>query len=42
MADAEQMATALRRDFGNRTGTETTDTATFDVVLAHLRVPETV
>jgi len=36
------MGRALREEFTGRTGTETTEVAVFDVVLAHLRVPEKV
>jgi quinol monooxygenase YgiN len=42
MDEAEQMGRALREEFTGRTGTETTEVAVFDVVLAHLRVPEKV
>jgi quinol monooxygenase YgiN len=42
MDQAEQMGRNLREDFTGQTGLETTDVAAYDVVLAHLRVPETV
>jgi quinol monooxygenase YgiN len=42
MEEAEQMGKSMRQDFTGQMGMETTDVAAFDVVLAHLRVPETV
>jgi quinol monooxygenase YgiN len=42
MQEAEQMGMAMRQDFTGQLGMETTEVAEFDVVLAHLRVPETV
>ncbi|MGY1804989.1 hypothetical protein ACI78T_17040 [Blastococcus sp. SYSU D00922] len=41
MAEAEQPGRALRQEFTSRMGTEVTDVAVYDIVLAHLRVPET-
>lgn len=40
MAEAEQPGMALRQEFTSRMGSEVTDVAAFDIVLAHLRVPE--
>jgi len=42
MAEAEQPGMALRQDAAREMGTEITEVAAFDIVLAHLRVPETV
>jgi hypothetical protein len=42
MAEAEQPGMAMRQDFARRMGMEITDVAAFDIVIAHLRVPETV
>jgi quinol monooxygenase YgiN len=42
MDEAEQMGRSLRQEFTSQVGMETTDVAAFDVLLAHLRVPETV
>jgi quinol monooxygenase YgiN len=42
MEQAREMGMALRQEFERQTGGETTEVAAFDVVLAHLRVPETV
>jgi hypothetical protein len=39
---AQERGMALRLEFHRQTGLETTEVAEFDVVLAHLRVPETV
>ena len=39
---AVESSTAMRDDFIRRTGVEILDLADFDLVLAHLRVPETV
>jgi quinol monooxygenase YgiN len=42
MDRAREQGMALRQDFSNQMGSEVTEVAAFDVVLAHLRVPETV
>lgn len=42
MEEADRVAASMRAEFSGQTGAETTDVAVFDVVLAHLRVPETV
>jgi quinol monooxygenase YgiN len=42
MDEAEEDAQRLRERFSELTGTEVTEVAVFDVVLAHLRVPELV
>ena len=42
MEQAQQAGTAMREDFARQTGIDITDVAVFDVILAHLRVPETV
>jgi quinol monooxygenase YgiN len=42
MDDAMERAVALRREFTESMGMELLDVASFDLVLAHLRVPETV
>jgi quinol monooxygenase YgiN len=42
MAEAEKPGMALRQEFAREMGMEITDVAAFDIVLAHLRVPETV
>lgn len=42
MAEAEQPGLVMRQDFARRLGMEIDDVAAFDVVIAHLRVPETV
>ena len=42
MAEAEPMGRALREEFTSRTGAETTEVAVYDVIIAALRVPETV
>jgi quinol monooxygenase YgiN len=42
LEQASQMASSLRQDFSNQTGMDITEVADFDIVLAHLRVPETV
>jgi heme-degrading monooxygenase HmoA len=42
MDEARQTGMSLRQEFSRQTGTQITDAAAFDVVLAHLRVPETV
>jgi hypothetical protein len=42
MRRANERATALREEFVRAIGMEITDMAEFDLVLAHLRVPETV
>jgi heme-degrading monooxygenase HmoA len=42
MAEAEQPGMALRQEFAREMGMQISDVAAFDIVLAHLRVPETV
>ena len=42
MDSAREQAAALRREFADAMGVEITDVGAFDLVLAHLRVPETV
>jgi quinol monooxygenase YgiN len=42
MDDAMEQAIALRKEFTDSMGMEVTDVSSFDLVLAHLRVPETV
>ncbi|MGY1722279.1 hypothetical protein [Blastococcus sp. SYSU DS0533] len=42
LLEADRMGAALRRELTRALGVETTEVAEFDVVLAHLRVPETV
>jgi quinol monooxygenase YgiN len=42
MDAARERAAALRREFSDAMGVEITDVGAFDLVLAHLRVPETV
>ena len=42
MKEAEAAGMALRQEFTQRMGTTVTDVAAYDLVLAHLRVPETV
>jgi hypothetical protein len=42
MDDAMDQAIALRKEFTDSMGMEVTDVNSFDLVLAHLRVPETV
>jgi quinol monooxygenase YgiN len=42
MLDANEQATALRTEFSRGVGMEITEMMEFDLVLAHLRVPETV
>ena len=41
MNRTQEQAMALRREFHRQTGMEATEVAEFDLVLAHLRVPET-
>jgi hypothetical protein len=42
MDAAREQAAAMRREFAGAMGMEITDVGAFDLVLAHLRVPETV
>jgi hypothetical protein len=42
MQQAQERGMALRHEFNRHMGRETTEVAEFDVILAHLRVPETV
>lgn len=42
MDEADRMASSLRQEFSGQTGNEVTGVAVFDLVLAHLRVPEKV
>ncbi|TFV81317.1 hypothetical protein E4P40_16230 [Blastococcus sp. CT_GayMR20] len=42
MNRSQEQAMTLRRDFHRQTGMEAIEVAEFDLVLAHLRVPETV
>ncbi|WP_324273653.1 antibiotic biosynthesis monooxygenase [Blastococcus brunescens] len=42
MAEAERPGMAMRQEFSSEMGMDITDVAAYDVVLAHLRVPETV
>jgi quinol monooxygenase YgiN len=42
MNGAGKMATPMREEFSRQMGTQITEVAEFDLVLAHLRVPETV
>jgi hypothetical protein len=42
MNAAQERGMALRREFNSHMGLEATEVAEFDLVLAHLRVPETV
>jgi len=42
MKEAEGPGTAMRQEFTEQMGMTVTDVAAFDVVAAHLRVPETV
>lgn len=42
MAEAEKPGMAMRQEFSDQMGMQITDVAAFDIVLAHLRVPETV
>jgi len=42
MERTREQARAMRDEFSPRMGTAITDVAEFDLVLAHLRVPETV
>ncbi|TQN42039.1 hypothetical protein FHU33_1431 [Blastococcus colisei] len=42
MAQAEQPGMAMRKEFSSQMAMDITDVAAYDIVLAHLRVPETV
>jgi hypothetical protein len=42
MDAAQEQGMAMRKEFTDAMGLEVTDVAAFDLVLAHLRVPETV
>ncbi len=42
MKEAEGPGMAMRQEFSEQMSTQITEVATFDIVLAHLRVPETV
>jgi quinol monooxygenase YgiN len=42
MKEAEGPGTAMRQEFSSQMGTQITEVAAFDIILAHLRVPETV
>ena len=42
MKEAEGPGLAMRQEFSSQMGTQITEVAAFDIMLAHLRVPETV